>query len=104
MVCGAAGNGSRSTNVCGYFWNDTGCRKSAGKRGRAWNNLGIYDVCDDYFIPVTGDVVKSNQKKLLAIFIGIVCMGIVIVGTCLIYLDICYDKDTRRFLNSQEGD
>ena len=57
MVCGAAGNGSRSTNVCGYFWNDTGCRKSAGKRGRAWNNLGIYDVCDDYFIPVTGDVV-----------------------------------------------
>ena len=63
MVCGAAGNGSRSTNVGGYFWNDTGCRKSAGKRGRAWNNLGIYDVCDDYFIPVTGDVVKSNQKK-----------------------------------------
>ena len=37
--------------------------KAAGKRGRAWNNLGIYDVCDDYFIPVTGDVVKSNQKK-----------------------------------------
>ena len=63
VVCGATGNGSRSTNVCGYFWNDTGCRKSAGKRGRAWNNLGIYDVCDDYFIPVTGDVVKSNQEK-----------------------------------------
>ena len=63
MVCGAACNGSRSTNVCGYFWNDTGCRKSAGKRGRAWNNPGIYDVCDDYFIPVTGDVVKSNQEK-----------------------------------------
>ena len=60
VVCGAAGNGSRSTNVCRYFWNNTGCRKSAGKRGRAWNNSGIYDVCDDYFIPVTGDVVKSN--------------------------------------------
>lgn len=23
-------------------------------------NPGIYDVCDDYFVPITGDVVKSN--------------------------------------------
>ena len=45
------------------FRNDTGCGESAGKGRRAWNNPGIYDVCDDYFIPVTGDVVKSNPKK-----------------------------------------
>ena len=63
MVCGAAGNGSRSTNVCGYFRNDTGCRKSAGKGRRAWNNSGIYDVCDDYFVPITGDVVKAIKKN-----------------------------------------
>lgn len=30
------------------------------KGAGAWNNPGIYDVCDDYFVPITGDVVKSN--------------------------------------------
>ena len=29
-------------------------------KAQAWNNPGIYDVYDDYFVPVTGDVVKSN--------------------------------------------
>ena len=60
MVCGAAGDGGRSPDVCRYFRNDTGCGESAGKGRRAWNNPGIYDVCDDYFVPITGDVVKSN--------------------------------------------
>ena len=53
-----------------YFWNDTGCRKSAGKRGRAWNNPGIYDVCDDYFIPSLVMLSKAIKKKLLGTFIG----------------------------------
>ena len=60
VVCGAAGDGGRSSDVCRYFRNNTGCRKPSCKRSGTWNNFDIYDVSHDHIIPVAGDAVKGN--------------------------------------------
>ena len=59
MVCGAAGDGGRSPMYADIFGTITGC-ESLWQRAQGLEQSWHYDVCDDYFVPVTGDAVKGN--------------------------------------------
>lgn len=80
MVCGATGNGSRSTMYADIFGTIPVAESLLAKGAGLGTILAFMMSVTTISFPSLVMLSKAIKKKLLGTFIGIVCVGIIIVG------------------------
>ena len=81
LVRRATGDSSRRSYVCGYFSEPSQSQKACSQKGQDLERfLSFMMAVTTLSLPSMVMLSKAIKKKLLGTFIGIVCIGIIIVG------------------------